>query len=78
MIEFISEYWLSYDIDCCESSSDYRLQQVVYVEKLVGLEWYNVILDCEFNSYFETVEEFVEVMIKAEEHAKKVLDYFKK
>lgn len=78
MYEFINEYWLSFDIDCCEWGSDYRLQQTVYVNKLVWDKWYNVILDCDFSAYFETVEEFVDKMIEAEEHTKKVLDYFKK
>ena len=74
--DFIWEFNLSFDVDCVDWS-DYYLQSTVYVNRLFELNWHNVILDCDFESRYETAEEFVDTMLSADEYAKRLLSHFK-
>lgn len=77
MYEFINKFKLVFDVDCLDNGSDCWLQSTVYVNRLVWLNGYNVILDCDFNSYFESPEEFVEVMLQEHNNALEILSHFK-
>jgi len=76
--DFCSEFGLNFDVACIDNSSDCYLESTVYVPKLMGDEWYAVVLDCDFSSYFEDAKDFVMTMLKEEDHAQKLLSHFKK
>lgn len=78
MYDFCSEFWLEFDVACIDSWSDCYLESTVYVPQMIDEQWYAVILDCDFSSYFEDAEDFVDTMLAEDEHAKKVLSHFKK
>jgi hypothetical protein len=82
MIDFINEFNLTYDVDCCESAGcDYRVQKTVYVENLIpwnDYPWYVVILNSDFRTHFESTVDFVEYMVMNEWFTQKFLSHFPK
>lgn len=83
MIDFVNEFNLTYDIDCCEGSgwSDYRVQKTVYVANLIpwnDYPWYVVILNSDFRTHFESTVDFVEYMVMNEWLTQKFLSHFPK
>jgi len=79
MYAFCSEFSFEVDYTYCENASDNWIEASVYVKNLLWDEWdewYNVIIDVEAKSRFETVEEFVDYMIEVEKKSKKILNHF--
>lgn len=68
--DFTQKFWLSFDVDYVENSSDSRLQFTVYIKWSEKRRSFNAILDCDFASYYETTEEFVDKMIETEKISK--------
>lgn len=76
MSDFCKEFELSYQVDYIEWDNSYAYQ-TTYIDNLFKGKWYHIILDVDFETRFETVKEFVEYMLKAENVSKDFILNFK-
>jgi hypothetical protein len=74
--EINNNFNLDFDIDCCENSSDTWLQATTYVNNLIWLNWYNIIIDVDVENNFGNNDEFVDEVIRLQEIAEKIQNNF--
>lgn len=72
-----NEFSLRCDYTFCENSSDSWIEVSIYTYNLLWKnKWYNVIVDVDFETRFESIEEFVDKIIEIEEHWQIVYKHF--
>lgn len=77
MYAFCNEFSIDTDFTYCENASDCWIEASIYVDNLLWKNrWYNVIVDVEAKTRFESVEEFADYMIETEQHSQKIYKHF--
>jgi hypothetical protein len=67
----------SFDLDYVDSGADDYVQATVYITNMMwNWSWYNVILDVDFNTRYETEQEIVDEIMRIEESAIRMIAYF--